>query len=139
MNQEGAYTDEQLREVAEKVANYCYGGDFSSTLHKCINSSSFNTPLEKFVYFSKIKNYNPLGHFAIEASDLTVSQKVMVTGIIEAACDRYYRSPNAIKYFKEQKRQFRDSFSRMSTRDELPPLRDADLERRLRNLRNHEF
>ncbi len=80
MDSESIYTDNEITQVAEKVAEFILNANgilgqliFESRQH-------LGGPLAMFVMWSH--KYNPLGEFKIEAETLTMAQKGIIVRIV---------------------------------------------------------
>jgi len=101
-----AYTDEQIRAVAEQIADKiakkdCNGSSYMEGVEikaKAELGLGYG-PLVDFVFYSE--SFNPLGRFRIESTDLTVQQKAMAVEIIEAGKKRYSEREDVKKKHQE--------------------------------------
>ncbi len=76
MDSESIYANDEITEVAEKVAEYIFNASGILKDVLLMRKQWKDGPLAMFIFWSH--KYNPLGKFGIEVETLTVAQKRIV-------------------------------------------------------------
>ena len=83
MDSESSYTDDEITEVAENVAEFLLNTFNTKPIGRgvlLISKQYQEGPLATFLFWSN--RYNPFGEFRIEAETLTMAQKGIVVRIV---------------------------------------------------------
>ena len=132
MDEETIYTDEQVQDIAEKLAGELRGA--SSIIIDCLVNKSEEYRRGPFGILSLWSNrFNPLGRFPVEAEALTGKQKAIITRIVgKAMAQLGIDHPD----YENDRREFQERLIADSRRCPRGVERDWDLEQRLKAARN---
>ena len=85
MDSESVYTNDEIAEVAKKVAEKIIDSKACELMRPCLFKAKewYSGPLAMFIMWSN--TFNPLGKFRVEMETLTVPQKKIITTIVGKA------------------------------------------------------
>ena len=105
MDEETIYTDEQIQDIAERIAKRLRETpDFMMNI-VCTKWPEFHRGPLAVMSFDSPK-YNPLGRFPVEADSLTTKQKAIVTKIVGKAMSQVGKDYKEVKIPKKFMKEF---------------------------------